>query len=142
MAISTIRFAQGYGKVKADCSALTGLVSAELRMVNYQYKVPDQPKVIEVCRILEIVYDAPAAVGPAIAPAAAYNFYGLPQSEWTIWVARNHAGYVGPPTDLETLYEMILLECKLLITDTDAHRYRVTFGMTTEKLRDEVGLKM
>lgn len=138
MAISTVKFALGYGKVKADCAALVGLESATFRNVNYRHKPADQPRSIEVVRELTIVYAAPVAVPPA-APVSVYNFYGLPQSEWTIYFERN---YTGLPANLETLYEMVLLECKLVVTDTDVHKYIVIFGMTTEKLMEKVNAKM
>jgi len=81
--------------------------------IIYQYKPPDQPKVVYPQRVIELVYRPPGAPPDE---AASLDFYRkASQTPWTI-MFRHRVGGV----DVDHFYNATLLETTMLIEDVPA----------------------
>lgn len=121
MAISTVLIKEGYDQAEADLTAIVGLTKARVRMVNYQYKPMDQPAAVFPQRLIELTF-SPAGTPPD----DVRDFYGQPQSRWTIQFARK---VKGSGTLTKHKYNVVVVDCSFEVGDNDTNTYTVLMSM-------------
>ncbi len=128
MAISKVLIKEGYDQAEADLTAVAGLTKATVRMINYLYKPADQPAAVYPQRVIVFTY---APTGSP--PDDVRDFYGQPQSRWTIQFERKVKGAAK-----KHKYNVVVLECTFEIGDSDTNGYTVIFGMEGDTEKGEL----
>jgi len=117
MAVTLTRFKIAEGKDQvASLATVAGLTTAEMRRVDYEYTIAegDTANVARIQREITLEYSPPGAPPNS----ATIDFY-----DW---------GQKGAA--VETTYNMIVLDIRLIMELADKDRYKITLGMTNEEL--------
>jgi len=126
---TTAKAVQGWNKVAGDCVAIAGLVSVQIRKVNYRYQPADQPRSVVPQRVVTLVQSTTDNTT---------DFYGFaaPQNQWTILITEQ---VNGAPRSAK--YEMMVAECSLKKVDDTTTEYTTVLISPEGKLLELLARK-
>ena len=128
MAVTLTRFKIAEGKDQvASLATVAGLTTAEMRRVDYEYTIAegDTANVARIQREITLEYSPPGAPPNS----ATIDFYDWGQKDVTVRFT-----YTAKGAAVETTYNMIVLDIRLIMELADKDRYKITLGMTNEEL--------